>query len=241
MQAYNQLQPPFFSKDTSKYPITEPSQDVPSKQAQKLSHPTLAPDIALIRAFFKARQGRPAPELRNPHIEDPVPRHVRSAAKDSAILLPIINHASGPTILVTRRHPRIRFAGHICFPGGRTDATDISPTDTALRETREEINLASEHIEVIGSLGDYYTQAGYKISPVVGIIEPPFSVEANPDEVSQIHEISLARVLNAANYALTWHRPDRAHFSFTEGEVRIAGPTVSLLIGFYEALLNIHD
>jgi 8-oxo-dGTP pyrophosphatase MutT (NUDIX family) len=178
--------------------------------------------------------------LRNPHVEDAVPQHVRNGAKDSAVLLPIVNRASGPTVIVTRRHPRIRFAGHICFPGGRVDPTDSSSIDTALRETREEINLATSEIEVIGSLGDYYTQAGYKISTIVGIIEPPFSVEANPGEVSEIHEISLARVLDASNYALTWHRPNHGHFSFKEGEIFISGPTASLLIGFYETLLNLH-
>jgi 8-oxo-dGTP pyrophosphatase MutT (NUDIX family) len=212
-----------------------------TQQSTVLRHPALAPDLDQIRAYFAARQDMSPAELRNPHTENPVPQHVRNAAKDSAVLLPIVNHASGPTIIVTRRHPRIRFAGHICFPGGRVDATDNGAVDTALRETREEINLATSSIEVLGSLGDYYTQAGYKISPIVGIIQPPFSVEANPDEVSQIHEISLARVLDASNYALTWHRPDHGHFSFTEGDIRISGPTVSLLIGFYEALLNLHD
>ena len=91
---------------------------------------------------------------------------------------------------------------------------------------------------MLGVLGDYYTQAGYRITPVVGLIQPPYQVLANPQEVAEIYEVSLARALYSANYALTWHRPERAHYSFTEGEVRIAGPTVSLMIGFYEALLG---
>jgi 8-oxo-dGTP pyrophosphatase MutT (NUDIX family) len=218
-----------------------PSPENLKKELQVLGHPKVAPDLSLIRAYFASRQGVPLAELRNPHVEVPVPQHVRNTAKDSAVLLPIVNHASGPTVIVTRRHPRIRFAGHICFPGGRVDATDSSSIDTALRETREEINLATSEIEVLGSLGDYYTQAGYKISTVVGVIEPPFSAEANPDEVSEIHEISLARILDASNYTLTWHRSDHGHFSFTEDKVLISGPTASLLIGFYETLLRLHD
>jgi 8-oxo-dGTP pyrophosphatase MutT (NUDIX family) len=221
--------------------VQTPSEENLKKESQVLGYPKVAPDMSLIRAYFAERQHVVAAELRNPHVENPVSQHVRSSAKDSAVLLPIVNHAQGPTVIVTRRHPRIRFAGHICFPGGRVDATDNSFIDTALRETREEINLATSKIEVLGSLGDYYTQAGYKISPVVGIIEPPFSVEANPDEVSEIHEISLARVLDASSYALTWHRPDHGHFSFTEGDIHISGPTVSLLIGLYEALLKPED
>jgi 8-oxo-dGTP pyrophosphatase MutT (NUDIX family) len=204
-----------------------------------LHHPPLAADLDMIRAYFAAvGQGAQQPELRNPHVEEPVPASVRSQAKVSAVLLPIINRPQGPTLLVTRRHARIRFAGHICFPGGRVDEVDTSPVETALRETREEINLATADIEVLGVLGDYYTQAGYRITPVVGLVQPPFEVLANPDEVDEIYEVSLARALDGQNYALTWHRPGRAHFSFSEDNVRIAGPTVSVLIGFYEALLG---
>ena len=204
-----------------------------------LTHPSLAADVAMIRAYFEWANGNLAqPELRNPHVEEPVPKTVRCQAKASAVLLPIIEHASGPTLLVTRRHARIRFAGHICFPGGRVDASYDSLVATALRETQEEIDLAAGDIEVLGVLGDYYTQAGYRITPVVGLIQAPYQVTANPQEVAGIYEISLARALDAANYALTWHSPQRAHISFTEGEVRIAGPTVSLMIGFYEALVG---
>ena len=78
--------------------------------------------------------------------------------------------------------------------------------ETALRETREEIDLATADIEVLGVLGDYYTQAGYRITPVVGLIQPPYRVLANPQEVAAIYEVSLARALDSANYALTWPR-----------------------------------
>lgn len=207
--------------------------------ATGLKHPPLAADVGLIRAYFAAAVAQPGqPELRNPHVEERVSEGVRQRAKPSAVLLPIINHAAGPTLLVTRRHAQIRFAGHICFPGGRFDTVDDSLVETALRETREEIDLASADIEVLGVLGDYYTQAGYRITPVVGLIQPPYQVLANPQEVAEIYEVSLARALDSANYTLTWHRPERGHYSFTEGDIRIAGPTVSLMIGLYEALLG---
>ena len=210
-----------------------------STDAAGLKHPPLAADVGLIRAYFAAAMAQVGqPELRNPHVEERVSEGVRQRAKPSAVLLPIINHAAGPTLLVTRRQAQIRFAGHICFPGGRVDAVDESLVETALRETREEIDLATADIEVLGVLGDYYTQAGYRITPVVGLIQPPYRVLANPQEVAAIYEVSLARALDSANYALTWHRPARGHYSFTEGDVRIAGPTVSLMIGFYEALLG---
>lgn len=65
---------------------------------------------------------------------------------------------------------------------------------------------------------------------------PPLALTANPQEVDAIYEISLERVFQARSYRLTYRQKDRGHYSFHEQEVRIAGPTVSIMIGLYEAL-----
>ena len=200
-----------------------------------INHPTLDPDLQMIRDLFSG--GLSFSELRNPHPERPVSDEVRGRARSSAVLI-AVTESEEPKLLVTKRHQAIRFAGHICFPGGTTDEEDVSAVATALRETEEEINLGAGDIEVLGELGSYYTQAGYRIDPVIGLVKPGYSVVANPDEVDEIYEISLRKVLCSENYALTWHTSDRGHLSFHEGDIRIAGPTVSLLIGLYEELLR---
>lgn len=201
-----------------------------------LAHPNLDAGVAELRRLFTV--GRDFPELRNPHIEPPVPDAVRAKAKPAAVLMAVIDDPAGARIIVTRRHRNIRFAGHICFPGGKLDEQDGGVIDAALREAQEEIGLAPAQVEVLGRLGDYYTQAGYLIAPVVGLVAPPVSLAANPAEVDVIYEVSLARVFQADSYTLTRHRADRGHIAFHEGEVRIAGPTVSLMIGLYESLLR---
>jgi 8-oxo-dGTP pyrophosphatase MutT (NUDIX family) len=200
-----------------------------------LNHPALDPDLQMIRDLFSGDV--PLPELRNPHPEKPVGGEVRGRARSSAVLI-AVTESEDPKILVTKRNHSIRFAGHICFPGGTTDEEDISAVATALRETEEEINLDAGEVEVLGALGPYYTQAGYRIDPIIGLVKPGYTVEANPDEVDEIYEISLRNVLCSENYALTWHTSDRGHLSFHENNIRIAGPTVSLLIGLYEELLS---
>ena len=44
--------------------------------------------------------------------------------------------------------------------------------------------------------------------------------------------------LDPTSYNLTWHTETRAHFSFSEQGIRVAGPTVSIMIGFFEALVS---
>ncbi len=201
---------------------------------------TIVPaDLKLVRNYFQQRNQvhELYKELRNPHVENPVSAAVKEAAVESAVLIPLIAD-DHPRVLVTKRTAHIRFAGHLCFPGGTSDPDDISMVDTALRESGEEINIDRADVEVLGCLGDYYTQAGYRITPVVGVIQHPTRVEANPAEVESIHEISLARMFDSSNYALTRHGVNRAHFSFSENGIRIAGPTVSIMIGLFESLAS---
>jgi 8-oxo-dGTP pyrophosphatase MutT (NUDIX family) len=206
-----------------------------SQHEQSFKHQALDPDLQLIRDCIA--DPRTSSEIRNPHPEKPVSLNVRHNARSSAVLVPIVD-ADEPTLIVTRRQQKIRFGGHVCFPGGLQDDDDISMVATALRETREEINLGDEHIEVLGELGPYYTQAGFRIIPVVALVKPGYVLRANPHEVDEIYEISVRKVLDSKNYKLTWHSAERGHWAYLEDDIRIAGPTVSVMMGLYEALLN---
>jgi len=197
------------------------------------------PTLEMVRGYFRdqARDQQGLPEFRNPHLESPVSAKVKASAISSAVLIPVVvedNQLSN--VVVTRRHENIRFGGHICFPGGRTDA-DESAIATALRESEEEIGLNRDDVEVLGCLGNYFTQAGYKITPVVGLIQNSANFNANADEVSEIHQISFTDMLDSSRYALTRYSEARGHYSFSQGQLRIAGPTVSVMIGFFETLL----
>ena len=58
------------------------------------------------------------------------------------------------TILLTHRSPTMRsHSGQIAFPGGRVDATDINPVDTALREAWEETGLDRTKVTPLANWG----------------------------------------------------------------------------------------
>ena len=120
--------------------------------------------------------------------------------KPAAVLVPIVNRPAGLQLLLTQRsadlpdHP-----GQISFPGGRIDPGDASAAAAALREATEEVGLPPERVSILGHLADYETVTGYRVTPVVGWLEPPFELAPDPVEVADVFEVPLAFVLDPGN------------------------------------------
>ena len=104
-------------------------------------------------------------------------------------------------MLFTRRTDHLQaHAGQISFPGGGAEPADASPIATALRETEEEIGLHPRHIEILGSLEEHPTVTGYRVTPVVGLVAPPFDLRLDEFEVAEIFEVPLAFLLDPVNH-----------------------------------------
>ena len=143
---------------------------------------------------------RPAPPP-DPHDLHVIALKEGTRVTEAAVLVPLINRAGGVQVLLTQRTPHLDdHAGQISFPGGRVEAGDASREDTALRETEEEIGLARGLVTVLGRLPDYEIPSGFRITPVVGWIEPPFTLKLDPFEVAEAFEAPLGHFLAAANY-----------------------------------------
>jgi len=128
-------------------------------------------------------------------------RQSDDAARPAAVLMPIIMRADGPTLLFTQRTADLKdHPGQVRVPGGRMELSDRSPIDTALRETEEEIGLLRQHVEVIGSLPEYVTGTGYRVTPVAGLVLPPFDVVPDPREVAEIFEVPLVFLMDGMNH-----------------------------------------
>lgn len=154
------------------------------------------------------------------------------ALTPAAVLFPIVLRDS-PTVLLTKRTAHLRdHAGQISFPGGRVEADDPSPMYTALRETREETGLAGEHVEIIGFLPEYRTGTGFRVTPVVGLVRPPFALDPDPFEVAEIFEVPLDFLLDPANHqphSLHYRGALRHFFAIPYGEYFIWGATAGMI------------
>jgi len=120
--------------------------------------------------------------------------------RDAAVLVPLVHRAQGLTLLLTQRsadlpdHP-----GQIAFPGGRVEPGDANRAATALREATEETGLPADRVSVLGELASYETVTGYRVTPVVGWVEPPFVITPDPVEVADVFEVPLAFILDPAH------------------------------------------
>ena len=131
-------------------------------------------DIPWLRSRFAGARAQAADTVYcDPDEALPGPARQRPAS----VLVPVIMRDE-PTVLFTVRASHLRNgAGQISFPGGRAEASDPSPEHTALRETFEEVGLPAECVETIGRLGHYVSRNGHGITPVVGLVKPPFDLQ----------------------------------------------------------------
>jgi 8-oxo-dGTP pyrophosphatase MutT (NUDIX family) len=121
--------------------------------------------------------------------------------RPAAVLVPLVQRPSGLTVLLTQRTAHLYdHAGQISFPGGRVDEGDATATDTALRETQEEIGLAPHAVEIIGRLPDYVVATGYQVTPLVGLIERDFTLHLDEFEVAEVFEVPLVFLMDPANH-----------------------------------------
>ena len=151
----------------------------------------------------------------------------------AAVLVPLIDHATGMSVLLTQRTENLPdHAGQIAFPGGRMDERDLSPEETALRETEEEVGIHRTQIQLIGRLTAHVTGTGYRVMPIIGMVDPPLTLSPEPSEVAHIFEVPLDFVLDPANYRLETHKDDvtgRKHRAMPYGEHYLWGLTARVL------------
>lgn len=170
----------------------------------RLATPPLTPTpgrlFRLTREAIAEGLARPAPP------PEPNDLHVITLKEgvrvtEAAVLVPLVRRAHAINVLLTQRTAHlVDHAGQISFPGGRAEASDASREETALRETEEEIGLRRGQVALLGRLPDYEIPSGFRITPVVGWVEPPFDLKPDPFEVEAVFEAPLEYFLDPANY-----------------------------------------
>jgi 8-oxo-dGTP pyrophosphatase MutT (NUDIX family) len=118
-------------------------------------------------------------------------------SREAAVLVPVRNIATQPEIMFTERPDHLsKHAGEISCPGGTPEAGDGALIETALRETREEVDLPKEQIEVIGALAPVGTfVTSFRIQPFVGLVATGAKPVPNPAEVARILSFDLERLV----------------------------------------------
>jgi len=170
-------------------PVVATGADLPPVAGERLT-----PDA--LRARFERRLAW-TPEK----ISDAPWRNTEIDPRVAAVLVPLVVREHGLTVLLTQRADHLNdHAGQVSFPGGRQEASDADAIATALREAHEEVGLDASRVEILGALPDYLTGTGFCVSPVIGLVHPPFTLQIDALEVAEVFEVPLAFLMNPANH-----------------------------------------
>ena len=180
--------------------------------------------------------------LRGDHDLNPGMTPPSAALRPAAVLVPLVDHAGGMSVLLTQRTAHLSaHAGQISFPGGRIEEYDPDAVAAALRETEEEVGLPREQVSVIGRLDTYVTGTGFEITPIVGIVAPPLTLAIDPYEVAEAFEVPLAFILDRRNHQRierTVGTQSRCYFVLPFEGRNIWGATAGILVNLAEVLAD---
>ncbi|MCJ7420566.1 CoA pyrophosphatase [Sphingomicrobium astaxanthinifaciens] len=183
-----------------------------------------------------AALARPAPDLTRAADLDP---HEWPEARPAAVLVPVVERAHDPGILLTRRNAAMRtHAGQVSFPGGRIDPGEDAVA-AALREAEEEIALPRADVRLVGAFDAYVTGTGYVVTPVLGLVPPDLPLVPNPAEVEQLFEVPMRVLLDPARQReeeSAWRGRQRRYWRIHYRDYDIWGATAAMIVNLTRRL-----
>jgi 8-oxo-dGTP pyrophosphatase MutT (NUDIX family) len=163
-------------------------------------------------------------------------RHFPGSPTPAAVLVPLIDRPDGLSILLTERASHLKkHAAQISFPGGRLEPEDRDVASAALREAQEEIGLDPALANVFGYLPDHLVISGFRVTPVLALIDPDYVLELNPGEVAAAFEVPVDHVFDSANHHGRLRRfgdEELLLYDIPWGERNIWGATAGMLLTF---------
>lgn len=152
----------------------------------------------------------------------------------AAVLVPLVEREAGMTVLLTQRAETLKdHAGQISFPGGRIEQGDKDAWHAALREAHEEIGLLPQWVEFAGFLPDHHVITGFRVTPVVGFVNPRYQLRIAEAEVHDVFEVPLDFILDAANHKMRERSLNGMKYVVHDipyGERNIWGATAGMLM-----------
>jgi len=163
-----------------------------------------------------------------------------SSWKMAAVLVPVVARVPEVTVLLTLRTSHLNaHSGQIAFPGGKIEEGDATPIEAAMREAEEEVGIPRSAVTPLSLLDLHNTGTGFRIIPVLALVDPAIEPVPHPGEVAEIFEVPLSFLMEKENHKeqLRDWRGLNVRFYAMEYEQRyIWGATAAILRNLYERL-----
>jgi 8-oxo-dGTP pyrophosphatase MutT (NUDIX family) len=160
--------------------------------------------------------------------------------KTAAVLVPVIAREPEVTVLLTLRTSHLNaHSGQIAFPGGKIEDIDATPVDTAIREAQEEVGIPPALVTPLSLLDLHNTGTGFRIIPVLSLIDPTLTPVPDPGEVAEIFEVPLSFLMADENHERRirdWKQWRILFYAMQYGKWDIWGATAAILRNLYERL-----
>ena len=125
------------------------------------------------------------------------PSHLPGVGRHAAVMMVLVagqvhHSADSPNLLLIRRSQHLRYhAGQIALPGGRQEP-DEPLSQTAIRETEEEIGVSIEDQNIVGSLRSIYIPpSDFTLTPFVAWLDHKPKISIQVEEVESLITVPL--------------------------------------------------
>ncbi len=161
----------------------------------------------------------------------------------AAVLVGLVPRSTGLQVLLTRRNDAMRHhAGQVSFAGGRIEPGDLDASAAAVRETTEETGIAASLIQPLGYLDPLATITGFRVQPVVAVVQPDYVARPDVREVDDVFEVPFDFLMHPGNlhsFQLDLGGRSRSVLQFVDrGDAtrRIWGASASILFNLRQRL-----
>jgi 8-oxo-dGTP pyrophosphatase MutT (NUDIX family) len=158
----------------------------------------------------------------------------------AAVLVLLERGVDGYRVVFTKRTQLVdTHKGEVSFAGGMRDPEDADDIATALREAEEEIGVRRTDVTVLGDLDPLVTVTGFRVTPVVGAVDPDYIYTANPVEVERVMRVPMAHLRDPSTWfedLRTWRGEVHRLRSCRYGDDIIWGATSRMLQSFLAAV-----